>query len=268
MASLRVLTIAITAYLSVVVVGFSTSRIACRSFSGRRLLTRDNSVSSWINEQLTSAGTWLTMLVNDTETERKDRIGDEVEKSDRQRVGRVTRTAARNFDAIASKPSSPRYTTRKDSLPLVRVTADGVEGDYNHYRTQALSSTPDRAISILTNDAFQYVKRLYPTSKEGDLGENILVDGIEFHSMQVGDRLRIGESVLVAITERIEPCANLCKLPYINNESLAPKDRIKRCQAFIQALNVRDGLRGWYAKVLEPGTIQVGDTLRFDKRDS
>ena len=81
------------------------------------------------------------------------------------------------------------------------------------------------------------------------MGENILLDGIEFH-MQVRDRLRIGESVLVAITERIEPCDNLCKLPYINDETLAPKDRIciKRPRIYSGSRRPR-----WVTRVVSQG---------------
>ncbi len=67
--------------------------------------------------------------------------------------------------------------------------------------------------------------------------------------------------VIIEITEPMEPCANLCKLSYINDPSLQPKERVARCQYFIQALGKNDGLRGWYAKVIQGGVINVGDSL-------
>jgi MOSC domain-containing protein YiiM len=184
--------------------------------------------------------------------------------SNRKKKGVVMRTAARNFDSEGSnKPSSRNYTTSKDSQPSVSITAQGIAGDYNHYRTQALSSTPDRAVSLLTSDAAMYVKRMYPFSSPGDLGENILVDGVEYWTIKVGARYQLGEKVVLEITEPIEPCANLCKLPYINNDTLAPKDRIERCRNFIEQLDAHDGLRGWYAKVTTPGNVVVGDTFQL-----
>jgi hypothetical protein len=73
--------------------------------------------------------------------------------SHRKKKGVVMRTAAaRNFDSEGSnKPSSRNYTIRKDSQPSVSITAQGIAGHYNHYRTQALSSTPDRAVSLSTS---------------------------------------------------------------------------------------------------------------------
>lgn len=186
-----------------------------------------------------------------------------VESSNATKKGVVVRTAARRFDSGGSNnPSSRNYTTRKDSQPSVSITAQGIVGDYNHYRTLALRSTPNRAVSLLTIDAANYVKTLYPSSSAGDLGENILVDGVEYWSMQVGERYQLGGNVVVEITEPIEPCANLCKLPYINEDTLVPKDRIERCRKFIDQLDAHDGLRGWYAKVITPGNVMVGDTFQ------
>ena len=96
--------------------------------------------------------------------------------------GQVIRTAARPHQASGgSISSSPNYTTRKPSLPLIAVSETGVTGDYNHYRTVALKSTANRAISILTTDVNAYMRTLdngYFANKfrDGDLGENVLVE--------------------------------------------------------------------------------------------
>lgn len=76
--------------------------------------------------------------------------------------GKVIRTAARPYQQSTggSIPSSLYYTTRKPSLPMISISEAGVVGDYNHYRTVALKSTPDRAVSILTNDVSAYIRSL------------------------------------------------------------------------------------------------------------
>lgn len=72
----------------------------------------------------------------------------------------------------------------------------------------------------------------------------------------------MAEEVIVEITEPMEPCSNLCKLPYINDPSLpSSRERVARCQQFIEALGRRKGLRGWYAKVVQGGAIRVGDSV-------
>lgn len=176
----------------------------------------------------------------------------------------VTRLAARKYDKQASKPSSRNYTTRKNAYDSITVTADGVVGDYNHYRTVALDSTPDRAISILTTDVMTALQASssFSSCSDGDLGENVLIQDIKFNDIQVGKQYQFGSTVVVQVTEPMIPCANLCKLPFVNDENLAPKQRIVRCQALLEFLDKPgDGFRGWYAKVIVPGVIHVGDTF-------
>ena len=108
----------------------------------------------------------------------------------------------------------------------------------------------------------------------GDLGENILVGGVDYRYFQVGQRYKFssdkqpdsqqvsGDQVVIEVTEPMEPCANLCKLPYINDPSLDNAiERLSRCKDFIEAMGRNDGLRGWYAKVILGGLIQVGDSI-------
>lgn len=212
---------------------------------------------------------FLGLINNHDEPTRTNEKGD----SPQHAQGIVLRLAARPF-ANSSKPSSRSYTTRKTELVKADISKAGVEGDYNHYRTVALKSTPDRAISLLTKDVMDALRAEYPTFQieNGDLGENVLVGGVSFDFFRIGKQYKfvpreLGDAqesiaeektVILEITEKMEPCANLCKLSYINEDSLQPKERIIRCQEFICFLDRYDGYRGWYAKVVQEGTILVG----------
>lgn len=180
-------------------------------------------------------------------------------------TGKIIRCAAKSYDKEASKPSSRQYTTRKNELPLLHVTPNGVTGDYNHYRSIALKGTPNRAISILSTDAIHSIQsnELYSTIQPGDLGENILIEGLPYNYFKIGGLYQLGEKLLVEITERIEPCANLCKLSFINDASLAPKEKMQKCMGFLESLDDVDGKRGWYAKIIgDGGVVKVGDEVR------
>lgn len=86
--------------------------------------------------------------------------------------GNVVRTAARSYqESGGSIPSSRYYTTRKDSQPMILVTDAGINGDYNHYRTLALKSTVDRAVSILTTDVSAYIRAIENGSFAGKYSE-------------------------------------------------------------------------------------------------
>ena len=177
----------------------------------------------------------------------------------------VVRLAARQYDKDASQPSSRNYTTRKNARHSILVQKEGVVHDYNHYRTVALDSTPTRAVSIVTTDILQALLAQDFSLQNGDLGENILVDGIQFHELQIHHYYMVGKAngVLLQVTEPMIPCANLCQLPGINDESLAPKERIHKCRALLEFLSAPgDGFRGWYAQVVTGGEIRVGDEFR------
>ncbi len=226
---------------------------------------RDSVVlSSWLRDTFKSLG--LDFF------QEKQRFGNQLQDDEGTTglTGIVIRTATRKYDAQHSKPSSPLYTTKKDTRAQIMIKPEGVEGDYNHYRTTALSSTPDRAVSILTTDVMQHLENAgYTKVQVGDLGENIYVDGVDYKFFEVGKKYKFsnrsnndGESVIVEITERIEPCGNLCKLSFINDEELPPTERFENCKKFLLYLDQRDGIRGWYAKVIgDGGQVQVGNEV-------
>lgn len=189
-------------------------------------------------------------------------------------VGQVVRTAARQFRKDGSSAGSESYTTRKDAkLGGIFVEEGGVVGDYNDYRTKALSGTRDRAVSILTGDVMTWLRTEIARAQDGDLGENVLVSGVVFGFFEVGQRYRFYQSakgegedqsnggVVLEITEPAVPCANLCNLPYINDFNLERPERVKKCQKLIQQLGGAEGLRGWYAKVIAGGSIRPGDSV-------
>ena len=196
---------------------------------------------------------------------------DDDDESSKSKYGTVIRTATKGYDKASSIPSSRAYTTRKESRGEIILGQDGVRGDYNHYRTNALGGSPDRAVSILTSDVLKMLKGAgWSSVGEGDLGENVYIDGIDYTFFQVGHRYKFQtkgssekeEGVIVEITERMEPCGNLCKLPYINNESIPPKERFEQCKKFLLWLDEKEGLRGWYGKIIgEGGMVKLGDQV-------
>ncbi len=224
--------------------------------------------------QLVVRASWHEMLdqwLGMKET-KKDDIDEKDFMGNTSATGEILRLAARQFDIEGSKPSSRNYTTRKTELLQAHISTNGLEGDYNHYRTMALKSTKDRAVSLLTSDVMDALRSEYPMYKieNGDLGENVLVGRVSYDFFRIGQRYKIvstindqhstayDNAVVLEITEKMEPCANLCKLSYINEGSLEPRERIARCQQFVQFLDQYDGYRGWYAKVLQEGTIPKG----------
>ena len=166
--------------------------------------------------------------------------------SGRKPAGRVVRCG----EKVERESRVAGWTTLKPSVGGFNVSVDGAGRDFNHYRTRALDGTKDRALSILTLDVHQALEAEGWPIQLGELGENVLVDGLPHGAFAVGRVFRLGR-VTVQVTEPIVPCAYLCTLPYATEKW--------RCAALLSRLR---GFRGWYARVTAPGPIVVGDAVQ------
>ena len=136
----------------------------------------------------------------------------------------------------------------KSYVSAARIRKDGLEGDYNRYRSERLGSDPDQAVLLYP---VEMIRRLdeegWPVGP-GDLGENITTEGLAYSAFAPGSVYQAGEAV-VEVTKPCDPCRNLSVLPYVGQE---------RKKEFIKALVNR---RGWYARVLREGLIRAGDPI-------
>ena len=113
----------------------------------------------------------------------------------------------------------------------VQVTSGGFAGDYH------TGSSKRRQILLLSGSLLDRFS-LQP----GDVNENAVIDDIDVMSLREGQELRLG-TALVAVTIPCEPCSQM--------ERIRPglQEQLLDC-------------RGMFVKVLEPGIVRVGDTLR------
>ena len=79
---------------------------------------------------------------------------------------------------------------------------------------------------------------------EGALKENVLVEGLPLDALPPGQRLALGDAVVVELTEPCVPCWKL--------DALRPG-----------LLKDSWGRRGQLARVLKAGTVHEGDTVRL-----
>jgi len=180
-----------------------------RKRSSSSLFLSSNPISNLVER----ASSFISILTEEQEDNARDSAFDEQRN---RGVGKVTRTAARQHQGEKSKPGRPGYTTRKDSHPFIDIDPSGVAGDYNHYRTYALGSTPDRAVCILTTDVMAYVRDepIFSRLHDGDLGENVLIDQLSYTFFELGKRYRFSkkeggsDGAIIEITEPAVPCAS------------------------------------------------------------
>ena len=82
-----------------------------------------------------------------------------------------------------------------------------------------------------------------PSLKNGAFAENIITRGIDLSNIKIGERLKIGEKVVLEITQIGKEC---------HNNGCAIKKKTGDC------IMPREGL---FAKVIAGGRVQAGDIV-------
>ncbi len=135
-----------------------------------------------------------------------------------------------------------------------QVTHGGVAGD--RQRNLKVHGGPDRAVCLYSVERITALQGEGGSIIPGAIGENITISGINWDTMTPGMRLEIGKSaggmvnVLLEITSYTAPCRHVAD--YLPGRKLA---RI-----------LQDKNPGWsrvYARVLQAGPIEVGDTIEI-----
>ncbi len=133
------------------------------------------------------------------------------------------------------------------------VTPLGLAGD-GHAHPDIHGGTR-KALLLITSEGIEELKAagfpLYP----GALGENLTTQGLDRRSVRVGQRYRIG-GVVIEITKVRAPCDTLS--PYGAGIQKAVYDAAVKAH---DPASPRWGLSGFYASVVQPGTIRPGDAI-------
>ena len=96
----------------------------------------------------------------------------------------------------------------------------GLEGD-------AHAGEWHRQVSLLAGESIDGVKEVLPTLKNGAFAENIITRGIDLNSLSVGDRLQIGENIILEITQIGKECHNSsCAIKKATGDCIMPREGI------------------------------------------
>ena len=154
-----------------------------------------------------------------------------------------------------------QVSTSRGGLPKYavfegHVSAEGIEGD-GHNNPQ-IHGGPRQALLIVTIEGINELRAegfdLYP----GALGENLTVEGIDRRQFRIGQRFRIGETI-VEITKLRSPCTNLNV--YNSNGSSIQKAVYDSQVKAGDPGSPRWALGGVYCSVSRGGTIRPEDPI-------
>jgi MOSC domain-containing protein YiiM len=139
---------------------------------------------------------------------------------------------------IVSIAISKKKGTRKTCIEQARlIEGHGLEGD-------AHAGAWHRQVSLLASESIQKARQSGLDVSFGDFAENIATEGIDWITLPVGTRLKLGSAAVVEITQVGKECHQRCAIYYRAGDCIMPRE-------------------GIFARVLEGGTICSGDPISF-----
>lgn len=138
-------------------------------------------------------------------------------------------------------------------LPVAeaRVTVAGVAGD--RQRNLEAHGGVERAVCLFSLEVIAALQAEGHSIKPGASGENLTIAGLEWAGLKPGDRLRIGDTVLLEMMSYTSPCKYNARW-FANGEF----SRISQ--------KLHPGWSRLYARVLAEGVVRTGDRVTVERQ--
>jgi MOSC domain-containing protein YiiM len=137
---------------------------------------------------------------------------------------------------IVAVSVSDRKGVRKNNVEQAQLQVEhGISGD-------AHAGDWHRQVSLLAQESIEKMQKLGLDVKAGDFAENLTTEGIDLTALPVGTRIRVGDGVLLEVTQIGKVCHERCAIYYQAGDCVMPKE-------------------GIFVRVLEGGPVAPGDTV-------
>ena len=104
-----------------------------------------------------------------------------------------------------------------------------------------------RQVSLLARESIEKIRAKGLDVHYGDFAENLTTEGIDLPSLPIGTRLKVGEKVLLEVSQIGKVCHNRCNIFYTVGDCVMPRE-------------------GIFAKVLTGGEIKVDDKIEIETK--
>ena len=113
----------------------------------------------------------------------------------------------------------------------------GIEGD-------AHAGFMHRQVSLIAIEDIRTMMEKLPDLVPGSFAENLTTEGFDLSALKVGDRLRVGETIL-EVSQIGKECHTKCEVFKKTGECIMPK-------------------KGIFTRVIKGGKVKTGDTVQYD----
>ena len=116
--------------------------------------------------------------------------------------------------------SHKKGIVKKEMDNIALIENWGIDGD-------AHAGDWHRQVSLLAGESIDTVKETLPTLKNGAFAENIITRGIDLTTLKIGDRLQVGDTVILEITQIGKECHNSgCAIKKATGDCIMPREGI------------------------------------------
>jgi len=106
-------------------------------------------------------------------------------------------------------------------------------------------STTHRQVSLIAIESIQKMKDLGFEVGPGSFAENLTTEGIDLVNIPVGDKVTVGDEVVLEISQIGKECHTRCAIFNKMGQCIMPEE-------------------GVFAKVIHSGTVRSGDEIKAD----
>ncbi|MDY6828950.1 MAG: MOSC domain-containing protein [Pseudomonadota bacterium] len=149
-------------------------------------------------------------------------------------------------------PSGQLSGINKQPQPQIEIRPEGVLGDRQADRRN--HGGLEKAVHQFSHSGYRTLRAWLSAHSDrlrsGVVGENLTTEQWDEHLICIGDRVRLG-TALLQVSQPRTPCWKLAE--HLETPGLA-----RRVQS--------TGATGWYYRVLEPGTVAIGDNAQLVER--
>ena len=131
---------------------------------------------------------------------------------------------------------SEKKGTKKTNIKLCALLKDfGLKDD-------AHAGPWHRQVSLLANESIEKMRGMGLNVGYGDFAENITTEGIDLVHLPIGTEVRIGNFVILRVTQIGKECHTRCAIYYQAGDCVMPKE-------------------GIFAEVVNEGEVKAGDDI-------
>ncbi len=136
---------------------------------------------------------------------------------------------------VAVNTSITKGMRKQNQESVTLVANHGIQGDSHADGTH-------RQLSLLGIEDIELMRRMGADVHPGDFAENLTTEGLDLASYPVGTRFRIGDEVLLELTQIGKSCHNGCEIKKLVGSCIMPK-------------------KGVFCRILAGGVVRPGDEM-------